>query len=363
MSNYKPFMALFVLLIALLVACGPMPVEPGAGQPAATATPEVTQPPTELPATETPAAESAASAITAAAIAHLAGELGVAEAEIEVVSAEETEFTDSCLGLGQAHESCLQAITPGWLVMLSAQGQVYEARTDETGQQVRLAPETETESAADPNAATAAAIAHLANELGVAEAEIEVVSLEAAEYSDSCLGLGQPHESCLQAITPGWLVMLSAEGQVYEAHTDEAGQQVRLAAEPVAPGIEEGVVVYQVSGGIAGIMEQYVISANGSVEKMVGSSEGDGPVQAFAVDPERVSRLLSMLGEAGIFELEGDYMPKSPILDGFQHVITITLGDKTTMFRTMDAADETELPPAVTESVALLQEFVAELDD
>jgi hypothetical protein len=123
------------------------------------------------------------------------------------------------------------------------------------------------------------------------------------------------------------------------------------------------VVVYQVSGGIAGITEQYVISANGSVEKKVGPPEGDQPAQTFEVDPERVNRLLSMLGEAGIFELEGDYMPKSPILDGFQHVITITLGDKTTMIRTMDAADETELPPAVTESVALLQEFVAELDD
>jgi hypothetical protein len=101
--------------------------------------------------------------------------------------------------------------------------------TYETGQQVRIAPETE--SAADPDAATDAAVAHLANELGVAEAEIEVVSLEAAEFTDSCLGLGQPNESCLQAITPGWLIMLSAEGQEYEVHTDETGQQVRVAGQ------------------------------------------------------------------------------------------------------------------------------------
>jgi hypothetical protein len=65
----------------------------------------------------------------------------------------------------------------------------------------------------------------------VAEAEIEVVSLEAAEFTDSCLGLGQPDESCLQAITPGFLIILSAEGQAYEVHTDETGQQVRVAAE------------------------------------------------------------------------------------------------------------------------------------
>jgi hypothetical protein len=230
MSNFKLFMVIFILLIVLLVACGPMEVEPGAGAPAAPATPEATQPPTELPATETPETESASDAVTAAALAHLAGELGVAEAEIELISVDMAEFTDSCLGLGQPNESCLQAITPGWLVMLAAAGQEYEVRTDETGEQVRLA--SETESAADPDAATVAAVAHLANELGVAEAEIEIVSLEAAEFTDSCLGLGQPNESCLQAITPGWLIMLSAEGQEYEVHTDETGQQVRVAGEP-----------------------------------------------------------------------------------------------------------------------------------
>jgi len=231
MSAYKPFVVTIILLIALLVACGPGETEPGAGEPAATTLPETTEPPAELPETGTPEAENAADAATAAAVGHLANELGVAEAEIEVVSVEATEFSDSCLGLGQPNESCLQAITPGWLVMLAAEGQEYEVHTDETGEQVRIAPET-TESAADPDAATAAAVAHLANELSVAEAEIEVVSLEAAEFSDSCLGLGQPNESCLQAITPGWLVMLGVEGQVYEVHTDETGQQVRIAGEP-----------------------------------------------------------------------------------------------------------------------------------
>ena len=137
MSAYKPFVVTIILLIALLVACGPGETEPGAGEPAATTLPETTEPPAELPETGTPEAENAADAATA----HLAGELGVAEAEIEVVSVEMTEFSDSCLGLGQPNESCLQAVTPGWLVMLSAEGQVYEVHTDETGQQVRIAGE------------------------------------------------------------------------------------------------------------------------------------------------------------------------------------------------------------------------------
>jgi len=115
-----------------------METEAGAGEPAAPATPEAT-PPAALPATETPETES--NAATAAATAQLTRELGVTEAEIEVVSVEATEFSDSCLGLGQPNESCLRANTLGWLVMLSVAGQVYEVHTDETGQQVRIAGE------------------------------------------------------------------------------------------------------------------------------------------------------------------------------------------------------------------------------
>jgi hypothetical protein len=43
--------------------------------------------------------------------------------------------------------------------------------------------------------------------------------------------LGGPEESCLQAITPGFLVRLSAGGQEYEVHADAIGEQVRIAGE------------------------------------------------------------------------------------------------------------------------------------
>jgi hypothetical protein len=198
---------------------------------ATTATPAVTQPTAESPAAETPETEDAADAVTAAAISALADQLGVGEDEIEVVSAVMTEFSDSCLGLGQANESCLQAITPGWLIVLDAGGQTYELHTDETGQQVRMASDTAS-APADPDAATAAAVALLASELGVDENEIEVVALEGAEFTDSCLGLGQADESCLQVVTPGWLITLGVAGQEYEVHTDGTGQVVRIADDP-----------------------------------------------------------------------------------------------------------------------------------
>jgi hypothetical protein len=109
MSNSKPFVVIIILLISLLAACGSGDAEPGADE------------------------------ATAAAMAHLASELGVAEADIEVISVVAAEFSDSCLGLGGPAESCLQVITPGWQVTLRVQGQEVEVRTDQTGQQARTA--------------------------------------------------------------------------------------------------------------------------------------------------------------------------------------------------------------------------------
>ncbi len=216
MRKHKLLITTFMLLVAILAACQPAGGQPAAVEPTVGVTPEV-------PATSDPAA-----AIIAAARAHLVGELGIDDSAIAVVLAEPAEFTDSCLGLGGPAESCLQAITPGWLVVLDVDGQPYELHTDETGQQVRLASDIGS-IPVDPEAATAAAVAFLAAELGMAESEIEVVALEAAEFSDSCLGLGGPAESCLQAITPGWLFTLGAAGQEYEVRTDGTGQVVRMA--------------------------------------------------------------------------------------------------------------------------------------
>jgi hypothetical protein len=218
MFSRKPFVLAALLLLALLAACAPGQAAEPTTAPAAD----------ETPVAATPATDNAADAVSAAAVAQLAADLGLTETDVTVVSAAPTEFSDGCLGLGGPEESCLQAITPGWVVILNANGQEYAVHTDATGQQVRIAPDF-VAGAADPEAATAAAVAHLAAELGVAEAEVNVVGLEAAEFSDGCLGLGGPEESCLQAITPGWVLTLSAGGQEYTVHTDATGQQARIA--------------------------------------------------------------------------------------------------------------------------------------
>lgn len=123
-------LVLLLLLAALLVACG----SAGTTEDGSTDGSNMTEGEGSTEGTM----DGDSDAVTAAATAHLATELGIAEDEIQVISAQETEFTDSCLGLGRLDESCLQALTPGWLVVLDAGGQTYELHTDATGDQVRM---------------------------------------------------------------------------------------------------------------------------------------------------------------------------------------------------------------------------------
>ncbi len=75
-------------------------------------------------------------------------------------------------------------------------------------------------------AAVAAAKADLAQRLGVNEKEILVTSIEAVDWSDSSLGCPQPGMMYMQVITPGFRVMLQAQGQAYEYHTDQGRNAV-----------------------------------------------------------------------------------------------------------------------------------------
>ncbi|MGQ0601127.1 MAG: hypothetical protein ACT4QE_05450 [Anaerolineales bacterium] len=83
-------------------------------------------------------------------------------------------------------------------------------------------------SAIAPNAAVQAAQQWLAQELNVTVPEVGIVRVEQTEWPDSCLGVGQANESCLQVITPGWLAVFTVNGQEYEVHTDDTGSTVRL---------------------------------------------------------------------------------------------------------------------------------------
>lgn len=83
----------------------------------------------------------------------------------------------------------------------------------------------------------------LAQKRGFALEGIRLVSVNAVRWRDASLGCPRPNTKYLQVITPGFKVMLEAEGKTYEYHTD-AGRVVVLCEKglpaypliPVKPG-------------------------------------------------------------------------------------------------------------------------------
>jgi hypothetical protein len=175
-----------------------------------------------------PGVESAPTEVAAVGAAKnaLALQIGADLDQISVVSVQEVEWRDSCLGLGGPAEACMQAVTPGYLIVLEALGVRYEIHTNATGSAVRIAPSAQAE---DTQAAATAAQQTLAAQLGANLRDITVVSFEPMQWTDSCLGLGGPAESCLQAATPGYRFVFEVGGTQYEVRTDATGSNVRIA--------------------------------------------------------------------------------------------------------------------------------------
>jgi hypothetical protein len=62
--------------------------------------------------------------------------------------------------------------------------------------------------------------ADLAQRLSISAAQINVVESEQVEWSDSSLGCPQPDMFYMQVITPGYRIVLEANGQQYEYHSN-----------------------------------------------------------------------------------------------------------------------------------------------
>lgn len=117
--------SLFILLLMILAACAP-----------ATAT--------EIPATETPESthedDQDSNHIEEAVVQILAANLGLDEDEISVKSSAEAEFRDACMEVVVFSDiSCAQVVTPGWIVVLEANGVEYQYHTSPDGDLIQPA--------------------------------------------------------------------------------------------------------------------------------------------------------------------------------------------------------------------------------
>jgi hypothetical protein len=107
-----------------------------------------------------------------------------------------------------------------------------ESETEEEEMTPTPTPEaTEVELPPQDEQVVKMARADLAERLDLTSASIRLVSVEPVDWPDTSLGCPQPGMMYAQVITPGFRVVLEAEGRTYEYHTDIDDRVILCQAE------------------------------------------------------------------------------------------------------------------------------------
>jgi hypothetical protein len=120
-----------MLTILILTACSPAESAP---------TEELSYP--SEPSYPSEGSTDAPAGLTSAELAvlrQLAANLDLQESDITVVSSEEAEFGDACLGVVMEGVMCAQVVTAGHVIVLEANGVQYEYHTSEDGSRIQPA--------------------------------------------------------------------------------------------------------------------------------------------------------------------------------------------------------------------------------
>jgi hypothetical protein len=187
-----------------------------AGAMNATPTPEATD--IELPA--------GAEALVTLAQQDLARRLDLASDVIRAASVEAAEWPDASLGCPQPGEMYAQVITPGFRIVLEAQGVSYEYHADSERrviccepQQVRPVP------GSGPTEMVDLARADLAQRLGVSLETISVSAVLGQEFSPDAFSCQTTKERAAReespAVVVGTVILLDAAGRRYEYHASD----------------------------------------------------------------------------------------------------------------------------------------------
>ncbi len=156
------------------------------------------------------------------ALADLGAQLGQTARTIRVLSIEETTWTDSSLGCPQPGMAYLTVLTPGYRIVLDADGTQYPYHTSYS--RVVLCQRDAGEVRPPPEAADLVKRARqdLAEQLDLPADQVRLARVQAVEWPDGSLGCPEPGKSYITMIIPGYLIAFEVEGQLYEYHTSQS---------------------------------------------------------------------------------------------------------------------------------------------
>jgi hypothetical protein len=274
----KRVLFIVTLLVLISAACAP------AGQPTEEPSiPNEDSTPTRIPVDLSPAQRAALTA--------LSEKLNLTADEITIVSTEAVTWPDGCLGVVRIGIMCTQAEVPGFKIILEADETTYQYHTNQDGSVVILADGAQASGSLEE-----AVIKQLAENLGLKESDISVVSNEIVEFSDSCLGITMEGIKCAQVTMPGRIILLEAHAVQYEYHTSEKGDRIQPATL---------ALTWKREGGIAGFCDRLIVFLSGEIYGSQCKSQPETTMGTFvdllsAREQKQFNTWMTKFGEANV---------------------------------------------------------------
>lgn len=307
-------LTLFILSV-LLAACSPVGAAPTAtAMPVAS--PTSIQRPIPSPTSmgwETWPTNTASTAITVAVV-DLARQLSVTQDQIHVGQVERVMWSDSCLGVRRAGETCAMRTTPGYRVILEAAGQRYQYHTDLKGEALVLAIqslpaitdkvlvwEQDTGNACNRAEIGAQSIAYGQCGDGLTEGGLE------AERAAELAYLLATYQS-FTAATGSGIISFNGQGQrdavpAEQRSIAEWARLVNFEAQGGRSGAAWGVAIaWRREGGIAGMCQELAISLSGWAEPSSCKPETTS-FKTYRLSGDELARLYQWVDRYGSFEV------------------------------------------------------------
>ncbi|WP_009634394.1 hypothetical protein [Synechocystis sp. PCC 7509] len=300
-----------------------------------------------------------------AVLVNLSKQTRISVKQLKITQSSRQTWSDGCLGLAKPGENCTQAIVEGWRVVVSNGQQNWVYRTNYNGRVLRL----ETPIAANnvnnlPTNVANLVLREAAQRLKVSSSQVKIVKAERRNWSDGCLGLGRPQDSCAAVVTPGWLVTVEGKQQRLVYRTGDIGGAIAFDAaasstinssiKPVQmptkqiSGLEEGVVFRAISsGGFAGRTYETTLFNDGRVVRVLVNNRGNFQPQSYQISRQQVQQFQQLLQQQQFNQFDG---LKYPVNQGAADFINITLISQTATTSYIDI-NQNRLPRPLQEVI------------
>lgn len=264
--------------------------------------------------------------------------------DLQVVSFTRETWSDSCLGLGGANESCLTVLVEGWRVEVSSGSRNWVYRTDNAANTIRLeVPPTNPQ--LSPTVVRRL-LRKVAREVRVPMQRLKVAEVKAMTW-DGCFGIYKPGQACTMQAIPGWQVVVTNGDRAWVYHLDQSAQ--KIVQNPTASHSRGGLiptfipegniqaldqkVVFQsvVSGDLTGKVTRLTLTQDGTLTKFERSL--NIPARTVVVKrlaPQQVMQFQQLLQQE-----------RFPNLNGLRYLTSAAMADyPTTTYQGMGVASQ-----------------------